>query len=141
MLNLSRIRNVAVALDVSGGIPNDTFRRTFEWLDAEFTDQNVHVDVWTFDTHVRDHKTFSPYRPNNINAFKNIRAGGGTILGVNWAHMRAKNIKPDLFIVVGDGFYMFDMLEEANYCPTLWAIYRDVAPNGFKPPFGEVIGV
>ena len=124
----------AVSIDASGSMSNEMLRDLLsetKGIMEQFTD--FKLSVWTFDTKVYNYAEFTPDTINEIDNYE-IKGGGGTDFMCNWVYMKEKNICPERFIMMTDG-YDSGNFGDPNYCDTLFLIHGDpghliVAPFG-----------
>lgn len=118
--------DIHIAIDCSGSISEvemADFLSEISGISRQFKDYVIRI--WTFDGDVYE-KSFKEYRPHNIHLLPKYQffGGGGTSFLANWAFMKAKNIKPKLFIMFTDG-YTGDGYGIEGYCDTLYVVNTD----------------
>jgi predicted metal-dependent peptidase len=126
-----------VAVDASGSVDDEMLSVFFGQLASimsQFT--NFELTVWTFDTTVHD---VVVYTENNSHALKdyNAKGRGGTSFEVNWDYMKQNNIRPDMFLLMTDG-YPCGTWGTDGYCRTLFLVCEAGDVNA---PFGKTIHI
>ena len=110
---------IVIAIDASGSIDDkivDEFLTEVSGIISQFDDFNI--DIWSFDTKVYNHETYSIDDGRSISEYI-AKGGGGTLFECNWEYMKAKNIVPKLFIMFTD-MYPSAGWGDSKYCDTIF---------------------
>jgi predicted metal-dependent peptidase len=124
----------AVAIDCSGSMGDDMLRDLLSEVKGimeQFPDFKLYV--WCFDTRVYSFETFTPENLHEIDTY-NIKGGGGTDFVCNWTFMKEKDLMPERFIMMTDG-YPGGSWGDENYVDTLFLIHGDPGHH-LVAPFG-----
>lgn len=124
----------AVSIDTSGSMSQEMLRDLLsetKGIMQQFNDFKLRV--WCFDTRVYNEQQFTPENIDEIDTY-DIQGGGGTDFMCNWNYMKEKDIMPERFIMMTDGYPNGSWGDE-NWCDTLFLIHGDthrrlVAPFG-----------
>lgn len=132
-------KHVAVAIDASGGFDAAMYDKYIAELnEACRSISGIRLDVWFFDTQVRNSVTFVNPKASDLDQLT-PSGFGGTIFLCNWKHMETNKIKPDLFVIFSDGYVMQDGFEKyGDYCPTVFVIHKG---NWKSAPFGALVEI
>lgn len=125
----------AVAIDCSGSMGEDMLRDLLSEVKGimeQFMDFKLRV--WCFDTRVYNEQMFTPENLDDIDEYE-IKGGGGTDFVCNWDYMKAKDIVPERFIMMTDGYPCGSWGDEF-YCDTLFLIHGGAIKSGLQAPFG-----
>jgi len=134
-LDLSNAQHIAIALDCSGGTLDEQKERALDWIDYQLADHPIRLDFWCFDTRVMMEYS-ATYAPGKIyRVQKHLPIGGGTDIEVNWAHMLIRGIRPDLLVIITDGFFNPPLMSGIAKVPVVWAIFKD----DFRPNHDEFL--
>lgn len=119
--------DIHISIDCSGSIQDVQLRDFLSeiyGITKQFKDYKIRV--WTFDGKVYE-ESFVEYTPDNIKDLPSYKffGGGGTSFQANWDFMKAKKIKPHLFIMFTDG-YTCDTFGDAGFCETIFVVNTDV---------------
>lgn len=117
---------IHVAVDTSGSVEQiqlTAFLSEIYNIVCSFGEYEL--DIWTFDTSVKNHKCFS----NTTNSAENktnilsyiFKGGGGTDFMANWEYMKSEKIVPELFVLFTDG-YPCGRWGVPGYCETIFLI-------------------
>ena len=124
--------DICVAIDTSGSISESMIKEFLSEVKGIMDSYDEYkIQVWSFDTDIYNHATFSSENMEDIAAYE-PGGGGGTDFMANWTYMKENNIEPKKFIMFTDG-YPFGSWGDPDYCDTVFII------NGNKevePPFG-----
>jgi len=134
---LSGNRNIALALDISGGMPGHSVSKFLKEF-SKAVPKAATVRMWCFDHDVRNPKTFTPPVLDLIPSYVYPLAGGGTNIDANWKFMQEKQIRPDILVVFTDGMFQPPPPYYYNYCQVLWVL---IGFGAHWPgmPFGDSI--
>jgi len=124
----------AVSIDASGSMSEDMLRDLLgetKGIMEQFMD--FELDVWCFDTRVYNHIKYTPENLEEINEYP-LAGGGGTDFMCNWEFMKSKDLQPERFIMMTDGYPCGSWGDE-NYCDTLFLIHGDPS-HRLVAPFG-----
>lgn len=129
--------DIHISIDCSGSIQDSELRDFLSeifGITKQFKDYKIRI--WTFDGKVYE-ESFVEYTPDNIKDLPSYKffGGGGTSFQANWNFMKAKKIKPHLFIMFTDG-YTADTFGDAGYCDTVFVINSEVV---VPPQFGTTV--
>jgi predicted metal-dependent peptidase len=133
-VNYDQTIDVAVALDLSGSIGDEQVREFLSEVKGimdEFKD--FKLDLWTFDTKVYGHATFTADNSEELLSYQAM-GGGGTNFVANWTFMKENGIEPKKFIMFTDGYCDSEGFGDPDYCDTLFIMYSDVVA-----PFGDTV--
>lgn len=132
-----RVHHVVAAIDTSGSIGGDELNAFLSELAAICEQVNPeHVDLLYWDGRVAGHETYDGADASNIVSSTKPVGGGGTSPSCITAYLKDKTLRPDVAVVLTDGYVGSDWGEEhgnAWPCPVLWCIVGGntaVAPNG-----------
>jgi predicted metal-dependent peptidase len=124
--------DVCIAIDTSGSIGEDdikAFLSEIRGIMESYDEYNI--QVWSFDTDIYNHQTFSSDNMESIETYQPA-GGGGTDFTVNWKYMKENNIEPKKFIMFTDGM-PFASWGDPDYCDTVFIIKGN---QNAEPPFG-----
>ena len=124
----------AVSIDTSGSMSQEMLRDLLsetKGIMQQFNDFKLRV--WCFDTRVYNEQQFTPENIDEIDTY-DIQGGGGTDFMCNWEYMKEKDIMPERFIMMTDG-YPGGSWGDENYCDTLFLIHGDTQRR-LVAPFG-----
>lgn len=115
---------IAIALDMSGSISDEDARDFLSEVKG-IMDQyaDYYIDIWTFDTDVYNHETFTSDDGDDIANYE-LRGGGGTSFQCNWDYMDEQGLVPDKLLMFTD-MYSFDGFGDPNYCDTIFINHGD----------------
>jgi predicted metal-dependent peptidase len=124
--------DVCIAIDTSGSIGEVDIKAFLSEIKGimEAYDE-YHIQVWSFDTSIYNHQTFSSDNMENIEHYTPM-GGGGTDFMANWKYMKENNIEPKKFIMFTDG-YPYASWGDPDYCDTVFVIKGNETA---QPPFG-----
>lgn len=133
--NLGKKVDVACAIDTSGSMTDEMlkdFLTEVKGIMDTFTD--FRLDLWTFDTQVYNHQTFTP---ENIDSLFDYvpQGGGGTMFVCNFDYMKSIDLIPERWVCFTDGYPNDSDWGDPNgdYCETLFIVHGNtniVAPYG-----------
>lgn len=124
--------DVCIAIDTSGSIGEPdikAFLSEIKGIMEAYTEYNI--QVWSFDTSIYNHQTFSSENMESIENYQPM-GGGGTDFMANWEYMKENNIEPKKFIMFTDG-YPYSSWGDPDYCDTVFVIKGN---EQAEPPFG-----
>ena len=124
--------DVCIAIDTSGSIGEADIKAFMSEIKGimEAYDE-YHIQVWSFDTEIYNHQTFSSDNLEDIATYQ-PQGGGGTDFMVNWEYMKEANIEPKKFIMFTDGM-PYGSWGDPDYCDTVFVIKGN---ENAEPPFG-----
>lgn len=132
-----RVNHVVAAIDTSGSIGGaelNSFLSEFVAICEQVNPE--HIDLLYWDGRVAGHETYTGAdAPNIVSSTKPV-GGGGTSPSCITAYLKEKALRPDVAVILTDGYVGSDWGEEqgnAWSCPTLWCIVGGntvVAANG-----------
>jgi len=124
--------DVCIAIDTSGSIGEADIKAFMAEIKGIMESYDEYkIQVWSFDTEVYNHQTFSSDTLDDILTYE-PQGGGGTDFMANWEYMKANDIQPKKFIMFTDGF-PFGEWGDADYCDTVFIIKGN---EQAEPPFG-----
>ncbi len=91
------------------------------------------LQLFTFDTKVYDHMTFTPENINEITTYP-MSGGGGTMFECVYEFLKREDIEPTKLVFFTDG-YPCGTWGDEDYCDTLFIIHGN---HQIVPPFGNV---
>lgn len=91
------------------------------------------LQLFTFDTQVYDHRTFTPENIDEILEYP-MSGGGGTMFECVWEFLKKEEIEPNKLVLFTDGYPCGSWGDE-DYCDTLFIIHGS---HSIQPPFGAV---
>lgn len=128
---------MVAAIDTSGSIGEaelNSFLSEFVAICEQVNPE--HIDLLYWDGRVAGHETYTGAdAPNIVSSTKPV-GGGGTSPSCITAYLKEKALRPDVAVILTDGYVGSDWGEEqgnAWSCPTLWCIVGGntvVAANG-----------
>ncbi len=132
-----RVHHIVAAIDTSGSIGGAELNAFLSELAAICEQVNPEVvDLLYWDAHVAGHESYEGGEVSNIVSSTKPVGGGGTSPSCITGYMKDKLLKPDVVVVLTDGYVGADWGESMGNtwpCPVLWCIVGDnaaVAPNG-----------
>lgn len=124
--------DVCIAIDTSGSIGEADIKAFMAEIKGIMESYDEYkIQVWSFDTEVYNHQTFSSDTLDDILTYE-PQGGGGTDFMANWEYMKANDIQPKKFIMFTDGM-PFGEWGDADYCDTVFIIKGN---EQAEPPFG-----
>ena len=124
--------DLAIGIDASGSITDQDLKVVLSEVKGIMESYNEYnIQIWSFDTEVYNHQTFTSDNLNDIMEY-NVQGGGGTDFMANWEYMKANDIQPKKFIMFTDGM-PFGSWGDPDYCDTVFVIKGN---EEAKPPFG-----
>lgn len=128
----------AVALDTSGSMTDSILRDLLGEIYSIVTQYNdFAIHLWCFDTRNHNYETFTPENVEELRDYK-IGGGGGTDFSVCWDFMKEKDIVPDRFIMLTDGYNCSPQWGDENYCESIFVIHGDPGQK-IVAPFGTTV--
>ena len=124
--------DLCIAIDTSGSISEQdiaTFLGEIKGIMEAYNEYTI--QVWSFDTEIYNHQTFTSDNLENIEDYEPA-GGGGTDFTVNWRYMIENDIQPKKFVMFTDGC-PFGGWGDPDYCDTVFVIKGN---EKVKPPFG-----
>lgn len=131
--------DVAISVDASGSMTSAMLLDILtevQGIMQQYTDYTV--NIWSFDTQVYNHQTFTQDTGEDITSYQ-IQGGGGTDFMCNWEYMKEQGIVPKLLIVFTD-MMPWGSWGEENYCDTIFIALGGtdiVAPFGITVPYNR----
>lgn len=124
--------DVCIAIDTSGSIGEADIKAFLSEIKGimEAYDE-YRIQVWSFDTEIYNHQTFTSENMDDISSYQPA-GGGGTDFMANWEYMKENNIEPKKFIMFTDGM-PFSSWGDPDYCDTVFIIKGN---QDAEPPFG-----
>ncbi len=124
--------DICIAIDTSGSIGHDDIRDFMSEIKGIMEAYDEYkLQVWSFDTDVYNHRTFTSDNMDDITSYE-PKGGGGTDFMANWRFMKENDIDPKKFIMFTDGC-PWDSWGDPNYCDTVFVIKGN---EHAQPPFG-----
>jgi len=124
--------DVCIAIDTSGSIGEDDIKAFMTEIKGIMEAYDEYkIQVWSFDTSVYNHKTYTSDTLTDILTYE-PQGGGGTDFEVNWVYMKENQIEPKKFIMFTDGC-PFGSWGDPDYCDTVFVIKGN---ERAEPPFG-----
>jgi predicted metal-dependent peptidase len=127
--------DVAISLDTSGSITDEQikdFLSEVKGIMDQYSDYKI--DLWTFDTKVYNHVTYTSDDSDEIVNY-DIIGGGGTDFEAVWEYMKDNGISPKKLIMFSD-MHAYGSFGDPDYCDT---IFINHGRPGFEAPFGLTI--
>jgi predicted metal-dependent peptidase len=129
--------NISIGVDVSGSINDGMISNFLAEISAITNEFNSWtINLWSFDTKVYNHKTYTSYCGEDILKHEFV-GGGGTDFECNWNFMKDSEIVPDMFIMFTD-LCPCGGWGDSSYCDTLFVGYDNASTEA---PFGRTIHV
>lgn len=124
--------DVCIAIDTSGSIGEADIKAFLSEIRGIMESYDEYkIQVWSFDTAVYNHQTFSSDNLEDIETYQPM-GGGGTDFDANWHYMKSNNIEPKKFIMFTDGM-PYSSWGDPDYCDTVFIIKGN---ENAQPPFG-----
>lgn len=124
--------DVCIAIDTSGSIGENDIKAFLSEIRGIMESYDEYkIQVWSFDTSIYNHQTFSSENMESIENYQPM-GGGGTDFSANWTYMKNNNIEPKKFIMFTDG-YPYGSWGDPDYCDTVFIIKGN---ENAEPPFG-----
>lgn len=124
--------DVCIAIDTSGSIGEADIKAFLSEIRGIMESYDEYkIQVWSFDTAVYNHQTFSSDNLEDIETYQPV-GGGGTDFDANWHYMKSNNIEPKKFIMFTDGM-PYSSWGDPDYCDTVFIIKGN---ENAQPPFG-----
>jgi predicted metal-dependent peptidase len=124
--------DVCIAIDTSGSIGEADIKAFLSEIKGIMEAYDEYkIQVWSFDTEIYNHQTFSSDNLDDISGYE-PQGGGGTDFMVNWEYMKENNIEPKKFIMFTDGM-PYSSWGDPDYCDTVFIIKGN---QDAEPPFG-----
>lgn len=130
--------NIAVALDNSGSIDNETLRKMLSEVKGIADTFKFRMKVWCFDTRVSGLREFSSDEDNDVSSYE-FTGGGGTNIAVNFEYYQKESFDADLLVVFTDMYCGSLKSIDPKIVDTVWVVYDNPAykEGGEEPPFGR----
>jgi predicted metal-dependent peptidase len=130
--------NIAVAMDNSGSIGNETLRKMLSEVKGIADTFNYKMNVWCFDTRVTGHEEFETDDGKDVAEYV-FTGGGGTDISSNFRYMKDKDVEADMLIVFTDMYCGSLNSIDPHQVDTVWVVYDNPSySNGDQePPFGR----
>jgi predicted metal-dependent peptidase len=124
--------DVCIAIDTSGSIGEADIKAFLSEIKGIMEAYDEYkIQVWSFDTEIYNHQTFSSDNLDDISGYE-PQGGGGTDFMANWEYMKQNNIEPKKFIMFTDGM-PYNSWGDPDYCDTVFIIKGN---QDAEPPFG-----
>ena len=124
--------DVCIAIDTSGSIGEADIKDFLSEIKGIMEAYDEYkIQVWSFDTEIYNHETFTSENMDDISQYEPA-GGGGTDFMANWEHMKLNNIEPKKFIMFTDGM-PYSSWGDPDYCDTVFIIKGN---QDAEPPFG-----
>ena len=124
--------DICVAIDTSGSIGESDIKAFLSEIKGIMESYDEYrIQVWSFDTSIYNHATFTSDNAEDISEYTPM-GGGGTDFMANWKYMKENNIEPKKFIMFTDG-YPYSSWGDPDYCDTVFVIKGN---ENAEPPFG-----
>jgi len=124
--------DVCIAIDTSGSIGEADIKAFLSEIKGIMEAYDEYkIQVWSFDTEIYNHQTFTSENMDDISSYQPA-GGGGTDFMANWEYMKENNIEPKKFIMFTDGM-PFSSWGDPDYCDTVFIIKGN---QDAEPPFG-----
>ena len=124
--------DVCIAIDTSGSIGEADIKAFLSEIQGIMEAYDEYkIQVWSFDTEIYNHQTFTSENMDDISGYEPA-GGGGTDFMANWEYMKEQNIEPKKFIMFTDGM-PYSSWGDPDYCDTVFIIKGN---ENAEPPFG-----
>ena len=124
--------DVCIAFDTSGSIGEADIKAFLSEIRGIMEAYDEYkIQVWSFDTEIYNHQTFSSENLEDIETYQPM-GGGGTDFMANWEYMKSNDIEPKKFIMFTDGM-PYSSWGDPDYCDTVFIIKGN---ENAQPPFG-----
>jgi predicted metal-dependent peptidase len=124
--------DVCIAIDTSGSIGEADIKAFLGEIKGIMEAYDEYkIQVWSFDTEIYNHQSFSSDNLEDIGQYE-PQGGGGTDFMANWEYMKENNIEPKKFIMFTDGM-PYNSWGDPDYCDTVFIIKGN---QDAEPPFG-----
>ena len=124
--------DVCIAIDTSGSIGEADIKAFLSEIRGIMEAYDEYkIQVWSFDTEIYNHQTFSSENLEDIETYQPM-GGGGTDFMANWEYMKSNDIEPKKFIMFTDGM-PYSSWGDPDYCDTVFIIKGN---ENAQPPFG-----
>jgi len=124
--------DVCIAIDTSGSIGEADIKDFLSEIKGIMEAYDEYkIQVWSFDTEIYNHETFTSENMDDISSYEPA-GGGGTDFMANWEYMKENNIEPKKFIMFTDGM-PYSSWGDPDYCDTVFIIKGN---QDAEPPFG-----
>jgi predicted metal-dependent peptidase len=124
--------DVCIAIDTSGSIGEADIKAFLSEIKGIMEAYDEYkIQVWSFDTEIYNHETFTSENMDDISGYEPA-GGGGTDFMANWEYMKENNIEPKKFIMFTDGL-PYSSWGDPDYCDTVFIIKGN---QDAEPPFG-----
>lgn len=124
--------DVCIGIDTSGSIGEADIKAFLSEIKGIMEAYDEYkIQVWSFDTEIYNHQTFTSENMDDISSYQPA-GGGGTDFMANWEYMKENNIEPKKFIMFTDGM-PFSSWGDPDYCDTVFIIKGN---ENAEPPFG-----
>lgn len=127
--------DVAIAIDMSGSIGLEdasAFLAEIRGMVEQFTDYKI--QIWSFDTEVYGHETYTPDSAESIEDYIPL-GGGGTDFDVNFQFMKDNDINVKKFIMFTDG-YPCGSWGDPDLVDTIFVVKGNTSAES---PFGQCV--
>lgn len=124
--------DVCIGIDTSGSIGEADIKAFLSEIKGIMEAYDEYkIQVWSFDTEIYNHQTFTSENMDDISSYE-PQGGGGTDFMANWEYMKEHNIEPKKFIMFTDGM-PYSSWGDPDYCDTVFIIKGN---QDAEPPFG-----
>lgn len=124
--------DVCIGIDTSGSIGEADIKAFLSEIKGIMEAYDEYkIQVWSFDTEIYNHETFTSENMSDITEYEPA-GGGGTDFMANWEYMKENNIEPKKFIMFTDGM-PYSSWGDPDYCDTVFVIKGN---ENAEPPFG-----
>jgi len=124
--------DVCIGIDTSGSIGETDIKAFLSEIKGIMEAYDEYkIQVWSFDTEIYNHQTFTSENMDDISSYE-PQGGGGTDFMANWEYMKEHNIEPKKFIMFTDGM-PYSSWGDPDYCDTVFIIKGN---QDAEPPFG-----
>lgn len=124
--------DVCIGIDTSGSIGETDIKEFLSEIKGIMEAYDEYkIQVWSFDTEIYNHQTFTSENMDDISSYEPA-GGGGTDFMANWEYMKENNIEPKKFIMFTDGM-PYSSWGDPDYCDTVFVIKGN---ENAEPPFG-----
>ena len=124
--------DVCIGIDTSGSIGEADIKAFLGEIKGIMEAYDEYkIQVWSFDTEIYNHQTFTSENMDDISSYE-PQGGGGTDFMANWEYMKEHNIEPKKFIMFTDGM-PYNSWGDPDYCDTVFIIKGN---QDAEPPFG-----
>lgn len=136
-----RLDCIGLGIDTSGSINGEVLTDFLSEVKAICDEVIPHkVELLYWDTRIAAHETYEDGAVASLTDSTKPRGGGGTTPECVTNYMKDKNIKPDCFVMLTDGYFYGD--SEGDWegvgSPVLWCVHGN---KSFTPKHGKAVHI